>query len=101
MEFGCLRDNNIKAAPFKYLCFSQKDKYYRSMQNKEENKDVLIIYLSLYLELKNILYKDVLIIYLSLYLELLLKFIYNSNVSDSLTSLIYKDINLATTTASC
>lgn len=52
------------------------------MQNKEENKDVLIIYLSLYL-------------------ELLLKFIYNSNVSDSLTSLIYKDINLATTTASC
>ena len=82
MEFGCLRDNNIKAAPFKYLCFSQKDKYYRSMQNKEENKDVLIIYLSLYL-------------------ELLLKFIYNSNVSDSLTSLIYKDINLATTTASC
>ena len=42
MEFGCLRDKNIMAVLFKYLCFSQKDKYYRSMQNKEENKDVLI-----------------------------------------------------------
>ena len=82
MEFGCLRDNNIMAVLFKYLCFSQKDKYYKSMLNKEENKDVLIQFIW------------------ACILRFFLKFIYNSKVSDSLTSLIYEEINLVTTTSS-